>query len=152
MQAILLQGHILGVTLDDGPWPYTKNHFRWQSWSKISRNNLRQIESLNWALLHIKRIFFWNTMNVFKGILSNFKVQLVKMWEYLRERGWHFIFILLQVGAILGVVGKPLASQILKIYLTISELLCGGYWFLSGFCWSKFKQIAKIGFKLGPMS
>jgi hypothetical protein len=66
---------------------------------------------------------------VFKGILSNFKVQLVKMWEYLRELGWHFIFILLQVGAIIGVVGKPLVSQILKIYFTISELLCGDYWF-----------------------
>lgn len=54
MQAILLQGHILGVTLDDNPWPYTKSHFRWRSWSKISRNNLRQIESLYWALLQKK--------------------------------------------------------------------------------------------------
>jgi hypothetical protein len=30
------------------------------------------------------------------------------------------------------------------------ELSCGRYWFLSGFCCWKFKQIAKIGFTLTP--
>ncbi len=29
-----------------------------------------------------------------------------------------------------------------------SELRCGRYWFLDGFCCWKFKQIAKIGFKI----
>jgi hypothetical protein len=136
-----VHGHILRATLDGGHGPKSQGTI----WDKLNP----------WIgpFLHIKKLYFWNTMSVFKGILANFKVQFVKMREYWRELGWHFIFILLQVGAIIGVVvEKPLVSQILKIYFTISELLCGGYWFLSGFCCSKFKQIAKIGFTLGPMA
>jgi hypothetical protein len=42
---------------------------------------------------------------------------------------------------------KALSNSDLNNFISqFSELTCGRYWFLSGFCCWKFKQIAKIGF------
>ncbi len=38
-------------------------------------------------------------------------------------------------------------SNLIKIISQFSELRCGRYWFLIGFCYWKFKKIAKIGFE-----
>jgi len=37
-------------------------------------------------------------------------------------------------------------SELIEFVSQFSELRCGRYWFWSGFCCWKFKQIAKIGF------
>jgi hypothetical protein len=54
---------------------------------------------------------------------------------------------ILKFGVILGGVGKALGeSNLIEFISQFSELRCGGYLFLSEFCYWKIKQITKIGF------
>jgi hypothetical protein len=53
----------------------------------------------------------------------------------------------LEFRGVLGVVGKPVEkSDLIEFISEFSELRCGRYCFLSGFCWWTLKRIAK---KLG---
>jgi hypothetical protein len=55
--------------------------------------------------------------------------------------------MVLEFVCVIGVIGKPWASWILIEFVSqFSELRCGRNWFLSGFCYWKFKQIANLGF------